>query len=84
VFVKHKDRLDLHEPTIHVLRAEDLAGFVLDYPSIKNGHGQPSRSRSRPFLRPELIRDIVHHIHSLQNGKKPKAIAVEDFAAPAS
>jgi len=81
VFVKHKDGLDLHEPTIHVLRAEELADFVLNYPATDNGHGHWSR---RHFtLRPELIRAIVHHIHSLQNAGKQKANAVQDLAAAA-
>ena len=82
-FVKHKAGLDLHEPTIHVLKAEDLVDFVLNYPSTNNGHDHPSRSRPRLSLRPELIRAIVHHIHSLQSSKQQKTRAVESFAAPA-
>ena len=81
VFVKHKDRLELHEPTIHVRKAEDLARFVLDYPSIKNGHGNAPRTRRRASLSPELIHDIVHHIHSLQNRKQQKERNVEDLVA---
>lgn len=81
VFVKHKDRLDLHEPTLHVLKAEDLARFVLDYPSIKHGDGHPLRSRRRVSLSPELIRAIVHHIHSLQNRKQRVEKTFEDFIA---
>ncbi|MGE5305668.1 MAG: nuclease-related domain-containing protein [Alphaproteobacteria bacterium] len=80
-FVKHKERLDLHEPTTHVVKAEDLARFVLDYPSIRNEHGNPPRTRRRVSLSPELIRAIVHHIHSLQN-RRPKAERnVEHFVA---
>jgi hypothetical protein len=83
VFVKHKAGLDLQEPTIPVLKSEGLADFVRNYPSTNNGHDHPSRSRPRLSLRPELIRAIVHHIHSLQNSKQQKARAVEDFAAAA-
>ena len=81
VFVKHQAWLDLHEPTIPVLKAEELADFVLNYPATHNGHDQLSRSRPRLSLRPELIRAIVHHIHSLQYNKHQKPMAVDDFAA---
>ena len=81
VFVKHKDGLDLHEPTIHVLKAEELADFIFNYPTTNNGHDHPSRSRPRLSLRPELIRAIVHHIHSVQNGRHQKAGAVDGVAA---
>jgi len=81
VFVKHKAALDLHEPTITALKAEELVGFILNYPSTNNGHDHSSRSRPHLSLRPELIRAIVHHIHSLQNSKQQKMRAVDDFAA---
>lgn len=80
-FVKHKHRLELHEPTISVVKAEDLVGFILDYPSAKHGNGHWSRARLT--LRLELIRAIVHHIHTLQNSGKQKASAVQDLAVAA-
>jgi hypothetical protein len=83
VFVKHKDRLELHEPTIHVLKAEELVDFILNYPATNNGQNHPLRSRSRLALRPELIRAVVHHTHSLQNNRHQKARAIQDLAATA-
>jgi Nuclease-related domain len=83
VFVKPNAGLDLHEPTIPVLKAEELADFVLNYPATNNGHEQPSRSRPRLSLRPELVRAIVHHMHSLQNSKQQKVTAADNFAVPA-
>jgi hypothetical protein len=81
VFAKHKDRLDLHEPTVHALKAEELVGFILDYPLTKKGQSNASRSSPRVLLRPDLIRAIVHHIHSVQSRGQQKATKVEDFAA---
>jgi nuclease-like protein len=81
VFVKHQAGLDLHEPTIPVLKAEELANFVLNYPATNDGHDHPSRSRPSLSLRPELVRAIVHHIHSLQHSKQKKPTAVGDVAA---
>jgi nuclease-like protein len=31
VFVKHRHRLEIHDPTVHVLKAEDLVKFIWDY-----------------------------------------------------
>jgi hypothetical protein len=61
-----------------------------------NGHGTQSPGRQakgnavavRKSLEPvffahspEMVRAIVHHIHSLQSGRHQKARAVDDFAA---
>ncbi len=82
VFVKHKDRLELNEPTVEVLKAEDLVNFIQNYTSTNNGH-DPSRSRRRVSLRPELIHAIVHHIQVLQNVKEKKTAAGQNLAEPA-
>jgi hypothetical protein len=57
VFVKHKHRLELNQPTIDVLKPEELVSFICDY---------ERRSRFGHFS-PELTRAIVHYLHSLQN-----------------
>ncbi len=69
VFVKHKHRLELNQPKIQVLRAEELVNFIVDY---------ERRSRFVRFS-PDLIRAIVHHLHSLQNHSP---LPAENFEAP--
>ena len=60
-FVKHTRRLELHEPTVHVLKAEELVGFIREYERT---------SRCRPFSR-ELVAAIVGHVQLLQNQRTP-------------
>jgi hypothetical protein len=69
VFVKHKRALDLNQPTVHVLREDELVGFICNY---------KPRSRSVRFS-PELIRAMVHHLQLLQNDK---ADCVENSGEP--
>jgi hypothetical protein len=57
VFVKHRHRLEASQPTVHVLKAEDLVDFIYDY---------ECRSRFGHFS-PELIQAIVHHLQLLQD-----------------
>ena len=57
VFVKHKHRLELSQPTVHVLKTEELVNFIHEY---------DRRSRFVRFS-PELIRAVANHLHSLQN-----------------
>jgi nuclease-like protein len=69
VFVKHKRRLDLNQPTVHVLKLEELVDFIYNY---------KPRSRSVRFS-PELIQAIARHLKSLQ---KDGANIVENSAEP--
>lgn len=55
-FVKHKHRLELDEPTVQVLKAEDLVSFIREY---------EQNSRWRQFT-PELVAAIVGHVQLLQ------------------
>jgi hypothetical protein len=57
VFVKHRHRLELNQPTVSVLRLEELVAFISSY--------EP-QSRTTRFSS-ELIRATVHHLQSLQN-----------------
>ncbi len=58
-FVKHTQRLDLHEPTVHVLKSEELVSFIRNY------------QRSSRFARfsPELVQAMVDHLKSLHADK---------------
>jgi hypothetical protein len=69
VFVKHKHRLDLKQPTVHVLKAEELVKFIWDY---------ERQSRCGRFPA-ELIQSMVRHLQSLQNNA---ANLVENSAEP--
>jgi hypothetical protein len=69
VFVKHTHRLDLNEPTVTVLRLEELVDFIRSY--------QPRTQSRFPCFSPELIRAIVRHlqsehVHKEQQGKKAR------------
>src|SRR6266550_269435 len=52
VFVKHKHRLELSQPTVHVLKTEELVNFIYEY---------DRRSRFVRFS-PELIRAVANHL----------------------
>ena len=67
-FVKHTHRLDLHEPTVHVLKAEELAGFIRDC------------ERNSRFARfsPELVQAMVDQLQSLHDDKMPGAKKSEE------
>src|SRR5258705_2088356 len=69
VFVKHKHRLELNQPTVHVLKPEELVKFIWGY---------ERQSRSARFA-PELIQAMVHHLQLLQNDKADR---VENSAEP--
>lgn len=56
-FVKHTHRLELTEPTVHVLKSEELVSFIREY---------EENSRCRQFT-PELVAAIVGHVQLLQN-----------------
>jgi hypothetical protein len=58
-FVKHTHRLDLHEPTVHVLKAEELVGFIRAY---------ERHSRFARFS-PELIQAMVDRLQCLHDDK---------------
>jgi hypothetical protein len=53
VFVEPNGRLNLNQPTVPVLRSDELAGFIRDY--------RPSTQIAQ-----DTIRAIVHHMHHLQ------------------
>ena len=56
VFVNGNGRLSIKNPTVPVLRSSELADFIAWYNS----------SRAPSITSPELRRDIVHHLHHLQ------------------
>ena len=65
VFVKHRGRLNLKDPTIPVLKSEELVDFIQ-----KNARNAENRKdRAEPARIAELQRAIVHRLHELQ----PKA-----------
>jgi hypothetical protein len=65
VFVKHRGRLNLKDPTIPVLKSEELVDFIQ-----KNARDAENRKdRAEPARIAELQRAIVHRLHELQ----PKA-----------
>ena len=70
VFVKHRHQLEIHDATVHVLKAEDLVKFIWDY---------ERQSRSARFA-PELIQALIRHLQSLQNDEADR---VENSAEPA-
>jgi hypothetical protein len=62
VFVKHRGRLTLKDPTIPVLKSEELVDFIQ-----KNARDAENRiDRAEPARIAELQRAIVHCLHELQ------------------
>lgn len=62
VFVKHQGQLDLRNPTVPVLEAEQLANFI----QKPGSDSQANQERAEPARIAELKRAIVHRLHELQ------------------
>ena len=67
VFVKHKHQLELNQPTIPVLKTEELATFICNY---------ERQSRFARFS-PELIQAIVDHLQHRQHTPRPAVYVAE-------
>jgi hypothetical protein len=63
VFVKYKGSLNLKDPTVPVLKAEDLVDFI----ETRARDSQYKKDRADPARIAELKRAIVHRLHALQS-----------------
>jgi hypothetical protein len=63
VFVKHGGELNLNDPTVPVLRAEQLVDFIESCAR----DCQSKKDRAEPARIAELKRAIVHRLHELQS-----------------